>query len=76
MPKWLTFEPGTEYIPKPAPEMLARTKPLQRKVLLVILVSEKRYCLSEIPREDVFREPCHRQTCSNLNECHGPVIAY
>jgi hypothetical protein len=32
-------------------------KLLQRKVLLVILVSEKRSCLSEISREDVFREP-------------------
>jgi hypothetical protein len=53
---------------------LATTRLLQRKVLLVILVGEKLSCLSEIPREDVFREPCHSQTCGNLNERYGPVI--
>jgi hypothetical protein len=37
------------------------------------LVSEKLSCRSEIPREEVFREPCHSQTCGNLNERYGPV---
>jgi hypothetical protein len=42
-------------IPEPVPEILLTTKLLQRKVLLVILVTEKLSCRSEIPREDVFR---------------------
>ena len=38
------------------------------------LVTEKLSCRSKIPREDVFRAPCHSQTCGNLNERCGPVI--
>lgn len=34
-------------------------KLLQRKVLLVALVSKKLSCRSEIPREHVFRERFH-----------------
>ena len=60
-------------VPERVPEILVTTKLLQRKVLLVILVSEKLSCRSEIPREEVFREPCHSQTCGNLNERYGPV---
>src|ERR1700761_3313102 len=39
--------------------ILLTTKLLQRTILLVILVTEKLSCRSEIPREDVFRDPFH-----------------
>jgi hypothetical protein len=61
-------------VPEPVPEILLTTKLLQRKVLLVILVTEKLSCRSEIPCEEVFREPCHSQTCGNLNQRYGPVL--
>ena len=48
---------------------------LQRKVLLVLIVSKKLSGRSEIPRERVFREPGDGQTSGDLNDRYGPVIA-
>ncbi len=44
-------------VPELVPEILAMTKLLQTKVLLVSLMSKRLFCRSEIPREAVFRQP-------------------
>jgi hypothetical protein len=58
------------------------TKLLQRKVLLVILVSEKLPACRRFAREDVFREPCHSQTShlafsgTRVDTCLLPVSRF
>jgi hypothetical protein len=55
------------------PRYWLRQKLLQRKVLFVILVSEKLSCLSEIPREGVFRETRHSHALGLAQKGHSGI---